>query len=57
MKKIVEYTIATNYNGHSIDEAVNELISDGFEPHGSLVVEFNQFTNTYFQPMVRYENV
>ena len=60
--KIIEYKTATGKDIPSLDKAVNQLISEGFEPHGQQyfatwddpsVVD----TNGFFQPMAKHQDI
>lgn len=50
--KIIEYLIASNIEPHTLQAVVNELIDNGWQPHGNMVVA----NALCCQPMVRYEN-
>jgi hypothetical protein len=49
MDKIIEYKLIGGGNPQLLDEAVNQLIKQGFEPFGNVILH----TKIYFQPMVK----
>lgn len=57
-RHVVEYILVTGWNSEiEFIEKVNDLISQGFELHGTTFVRYNQALNKmdYTQPMAKYE--
>ena len=54
-RKAVHYRVANNYYEAELITAVNGLLSQGYEPIGSIVVIESQTGRHYRQTMVKYE--
>ncbi len=52
---ITHYTILLNAEANRLSYEVNQFIGDGWQPHGSLVVEEYATTCYYIQAMVKSE--
>lgn len=56
--KIIEYKLATGYSNSEIVEDVAYLLSEGFQPFGSIsvtnLIAPNESHIHYAQPMVKY---
>ena len=50
----MEYIVAVRLSVPQLVEEVNELINDGWQPHGSLAVDGTESNVEYLQPMVKY---
>lgn len=53
MNKITNYIVIVEGSKQEMEDAVNEAIRNGYQPHGSLTINKN---NWYYQPMVQYWN-
>ena len=47
----MEYKVVSSQNERELEQQVNELFDDGWEPYGSLVVKGDRFV----QPMIRFD--
>ena len=58
MRKIVEYRLAVGDDDENqLNDKVNELIAEGFEPLGGVTATTTREAYVYFvQAMVRYED-
>ena len=52
--KIVEYKTAHGKDPEQLDEEVNKLIGNGFEPHGSPYTDASDGSFDVWQAMVKY---
>lgn len=56
-KKIVEYTLATARDAPELNDVVNVLIEEGWQPYGMPVIHWDEDNYTvYAQAMVRFES-
>ena len=59
MKKIIEYKIASGESKYELQEEVNELIKQGWQPYGEICIKksggFLDWGEPYSQPIVKYE--
>jgi hypothetical protein len=51
---ILEYKTAHGKDPEQLDEAVNKLIANGFEPHGSPYTDASDGSFDVWQAMVKY---
>jgi len=61
MKKITDYDVASGENTVELAERVNEMIGEGWQPHGGIKVHRTYLYGRtdavceYLQPMVKYD--
>lgn len=59
MKKITDYDVASGENTVELAERVNEMIGEGWQPHGGMTTTANSvlsgMSDEYLQPMVKYD--
>ena len=56
--KYLEYKIVEEVNVEQFVRAINELMRQGWEPHGNLVIvprHDNEIADGFFQPMVKVQ--
>ena len=56
--KYLEYKIVEEVNLERLVRAINELVREGWEPHGNLVIlprHDDEISDALFQPMVKIE--
>ena len=55
MTEIIGYEIATAYNSTELAKSVQQMIADGWQPYGPMVISDSAgMQYTYNQPMVLY---
>lgn len=52
----MEYRVVVRINIRSLEEDVNDLINQGWMPHGNLVVDATEHSVRYLQPMIKYKS-
>jgi hypothetical protein len=50
--KVIEYGVANGSDCYRLEEDVNAYISQGWQPHGSVL--FSPNNGWFYQPMVKY---
>lgn len=56
MEKVTEYKVIRQRSIEPLETEVNELIGQGWQPHGPLLkVPINKSGSAMIQPMVKYE--
>lgn len=50
---VVEYKVIEQYTPFNLQQEVSGLISQGWQPHGSLTVLIDRDSPVFYQPMVR----
>jgi hypothetical protein len=59
MKNIESYHLVSNSDGRKFEKEINELIKNGWQPHGEMKYspENENYTKCFHQTMVKYAKV